>query len=130
VKEFINKPILLFRGMNDKSVEFHKLFKRPDLELTKEERKALGKKLLDAQRERTFGFYPCEEEDVLRADIKHNSCDIHETEYTYIVMEKVWPGIYPNSQVIQWFKWNPETKNYEEIEDPEWGKGTCNWTIG
>jgi len=80
--------------------------------------------------DRTFGWYSKENEDLARLNIINNACDIHETNYEYVVLEKVYTGVYPHSEIVQFYQWDAETGKYKEIPRPEWSKGVCNWSLG
>ena len=63
---------------------------------------------------RTFGYY-MSASDAKRA-VKHNSCDIFESMYDYVVIEHIEEGLYQLASGRLFFKWNHEKQQYEEIE--------------
>lgn len=72
--------------------------------------------LPDIGEARTVGYYDSKEEAISR--VLENRCDLWETIYTYAVVERLSPGLYPFvSEEERWFfKWNNDTKQYEPTE--------------
>ena len=65
---------------------------------------------------RTVGYYT-EKEQAINA-VLENRCDLWETIYTYAVVERLEPGLYPlaMSEDRLLFKWNKDKQQYEQIE--------------
>jgi hypothetical protein len=64
-------------------------------------------------------------------DVKKNYMDIHETKYTYCVIEEVPEEILPiDMRDIIWFKWNSNKEQYEKCKKPDWAKQIIGWSIG
>ena len=63
---------------------------------------------------RCFGFY----KNFLEAEeeVKNNSCDMYEHLYNYIVIEKLNEGIFQVSTERKTYKFNFETRKYENCE--------------
>lgn len=74
------------------------------------------KGLPDIGEARTVGYYDSKEEAISR--VLENRCDLWETIYTYVVVERLSSGLYPfASKEDRWFfKWNNDTKQYEPTE--------------
>lgn len=63
---------------------------------------------------RTVGYY-INKEDAINT-VLENRCDLWETIYTYAVVERLEPGLYPLAEERWFFKWNMETMQYEATE--------------
>lgn len=50
--------------------------------------------------------------------VKNNLCDIWEYCYNYACIEKLDYGLYPVAESKWYYKFNPETGKYEEMEEP------------
>ena len=59
-----------------------------------------------------------------------NRCDLFETCFHYIVIEYVPEGIYPIAEEIAWYKYSPQTNQYEEIKKPKETHNTINYCFG
>ena len=82
----------------------------------------------DFGEERLVGYY----RDINKAfmNVKNNSCDIFETCYHYALIEEVEQGLY-NPAINRWlFKFNIESGKYEQIEESDFMKHECGYTIG
>lgn len=66
---------------------------------------------------RTVGWY--ETKEVAENSVRENRCDLNETIYDYAVIEFVPKGLYANDNRGLWFKFNYETKKYEDIDCPK-----------
>lgn len=75
---------------------------------------------------RCFGYFK-DKEKAIEA-VKRNTFDMHETMYTYIVIEEVEEGIHPYAEIVQWFKYDRESNTYKPIEIDK--TGFCNYAIG
>jgi len=78
---------------------------------------------------RCFGYYKTFE----NADIavRNNCCDINETIYNYAVIEFIEEGIHSICIDQRWFyKFDYDNGIYEEIDEPEEVKHSCNFSIG
>ena len=72
-----------------------------------------------------------------REAVACNAGDMFEMEYVYCLIEKVASGIFcTGSEQVAWFAWickDPKMPykggKWVEIEQPEWAKGTVNWTL-
>lgn len=76
----------------------------------------------------TWGFFS-NKEDAVRV-VKENVTDIHELQYDYAVIEEYEEGILNDTGKRQFYKWNKETEQYVEIEEPECVRYTCCFAIG
>lgn len=86
---------------------------------------------LDTGHERLVGFY-CILDDAIEA-VLSNRCDMWETIYNYVIIEKVYEGMYGSATYgseTWWFKWNKELGKYEPMEQPEFTKVFCGFTMG
>lgn len=80
--------------------------------------------------DRIPGYYL--DKDVAFKAVKNNWCDIWETCYSYALIEEVEEGLYRPATKGQrwWFKFNLDSKQYEQIEEPECMNNYCGFTIG
>ena len=80
--------------------------------------------------ERLVGYF-FDKDDAIN-HVKENVCDIWETCYNYAIVEGVKPGFYePADKEDRWlFKFNHETGEYEQIEEPGEMAHLCGFTIG
>ena len=84
--------------------------------------------LSDFGDQRLVGYYKDKNKAIL--NVKNNSCDIFETCYHYALVEEVEEGLY-NPAINRWlFKFNLESGQYEQIEEPAFMKHECGYTIG
>lgn len=61
----------------------------------------------------------------------HNTCDIWETCYDYVVIENIKEGLYEYDYNAQWYKWNNTNEEYERIEEtPKKYKDQIGFAIG
>jgi hypothetical protein len=83
-------------------------------------------------RTRCWGWYP-KKEDAFAA-VKMNAGDMHECEYTHIVIEEVPAGVPPYSEAIQWFRYIKNKKytsgHWVKCKKPEWAGGVINYSLG
>ena len=66
---------------------------------------------------RSPGFYHTKRQ-AIRA-VRHNTCDIWETIYPYAFIEEIEPGVYGDSIVCCFFKFDVISKKYEKINIPK-----------
>lgn len=59
-----------------------------------------------------------------------NNGDIRETCYQYAVIEEMEEGLYPISKQRWFYKYNIESDEYEEINEPEWMNPYINISFG
>ena len=80
--------------------------------------------------ERIVGFY-IDKEDAFK-NVKENDCNINNTYYNYALIEEVEEGLRnPAGCSNRWFfKYNKETDEYDEIEEPTFLNGFSGFTIG
>ena len=83
---------------------------------------------LGTKNSRVVGFYHNFED--ADESVKTNSCDINEYSYDYALVEKVNPGLYPKTIVMQYYKFNYNKRIYEPIAVLEELNMICNFTIG
>lgn len=62
--------------------------------------------------------------------VKANACDINETCYWYAIVEELSPGIYIRSSNRWIFKYNKDTDEYIQIDEPEILKKYLSVTMG
>lgn len=65
-----------------------------------------------------------------RSSVESNSCDINETCYRYALIEECEEGLYNPAFKRWWFEYDREKDGYIEIEEPNFIKGFCGFTIG
>lgn len=67
---------------------------------------------------RTIGFYS--DLNIAMSDVEHNSCDMYEGCYEYVLIEGFQEGLYCFPSVLPRFlyKFNKQTKHYEQIDMP------------
>lgn len=75
---------------------------------------------------RCFGYYS-DKEKAINA-VVNNYCDMYETTYEFILIEKIGEGIHPDADIIGWFKYNGQINKYEPIEVER--TGFCNYALG
>jgi hypothetical protein len=74
----------------------------------------LDSKFIEIGSSRTVGYYKNKKDAI--DTILENCGDIWETIYTYAVVERIEPGLYPIADERWFFKWNMDTRQYEPIE--------------
>ena len=84
--------------------------------------------LPDIKADRLIGFY-CNKDTAFRA-VKENWADMYETVCDYAIIEEVEEGLYTCSVTRWFFKFNKETKRYEEIPEPILFNHLCGLTMG
>ena len=64
--------------------------------------------------------------------VKENVCDINETCYDYALIEEIREGLYQSaSSDCRWFfKYDKDKDCYYQIEEPEFLKHYCGFTVG
>lgn len=62
--------------------------------------------------------------------VSENRNDINETCYQYALIEECVEGMYHSAIKRWWFEFNHETGQYYEIDEPEFCKHYCGFTIG
>ncbi len=77
--------------------------------------------------DRTFGFYHTEVE--ARAAVEVDNGGMHELRYTYLVIEKVWPGVHGESEVIDWFQWTERGPGHGGDAPWQWCEAPY-WAVG
>ena len=77
---------------------------------------------------RLVGWYP--EFNMANSSVKENSCDINETCYNYALIEECEWGLYHPASKRWWYKYNKEKDEYIPIDEPDFIKGFCGFTIG
>lgn len=82
--------------------------------------------IVDYNRCRTFGFYH-EYTDALDA-VMTNKCNMEESLYEYLVMEKIAEGIHPEVLEEYWFKW--KNSNWISCKKPYHCSLLTNWALG
>lgn len=87
-------------------------------------------KFLNFGSERLVGWYS-DKNDAFDA-VMENACDINETCYDYALIEEIEEGLYRSAiSGSRWFfKYNRDTRGYEQIEEPDFVKSYCGFTIG
>lgn len=78
--------------------------------------------------QRTWGYY-MDKEMAVRA-LHENWTDMWEYTYDVALLEKFGPGICPECQERQWFRFDRERGGYFEIEEPEFVKCIVNFALG
>jgi hypothetical protein len=116
-----------FYGLNGKRGE--EIFTITSIATTTRKNKK-GKAYITSDRVRCWGWY------ATLVEAKHavaiNAADMHEMEYTYVVIEKCPSGIPPFSKVVAWYEFTgkyPTGKAWRQCKAPEWSKSICNWGI-
>lgn len=77
---------------------------------------------------RTWGYYT-EKETAVRA-LHENWTDMREYVYDIALLEKLGPGISPDCEERQWFKFDKERGGYFEMEEPDFIKCVVNFALG
>lgn len=82
---------------------------------------------------RCWGWWPTDKQ--AKDSVKINDCDMHETVYNYLVIEKMPP--YPTGCAVigyskQWYKWEGTYENgkWKSCDEPEWAENTVGWSMG
>jgi hypothetical protein len=73
-----------------------------------------------------FGFF--HEKELAFENVKMNACDICEACYDYAIIEEIYPGLYRPATNHWVFKYNRDTDEYIQIDEPEILKDTSNIT--
>lgn len=74
----------------------------------------------------SFGYYS--DKDEAFESVKNNWGNIQESMYPYVVIESVEEGVFPHTETIQWFAYNPEEKGFTETEVVE--TKFCGFALG
>lgn len=77
---------------------------------------------------RTVGFR--HDLEIAKETVTTNMGDIWEYSYDYAIIEEVEPALYPDCRNRWFYKFNLETKQYEEINEPEAFAGCYSIGIG
>lgn len=85
-------------------------------------------KFPDFGSERLVGLYP--ELEVAQSAVTENLLDINECCYRYALIEECEVGVYHPAYRRWWFEYDKEKDEYFEIDEPEFVKGFCGFTIG
>lgn len=93
-----------------------------------EDFKELKNKMLTPIGVRTMGFYFDKKTAV--EVVENNETDLNETIYDYAIIERVQEGLYNCTNERTFYKFNYETREYEEIEEPEGFKNIIGFSIG
>ncbi len=62
--------------------------------------------------------------------VSSNGCDINETCYQYALIEECQEGLYNPAIDRWWFEYNREKDQYIQIDEPDFIRGFCGFTIG
>lgn len=77
---------------------------------------------------RLVGWYP--EYDIANSAVQCNICDINETCYKYALIEECEWGVYQPAYKRWWYEYNKDEDAYCQIDEPDFIKGFCGFTIG
>ncbi len=77
---------------------------------------------------RLVGWYP--EFEVANSAVTGNVCDINETCYQYALIEECEVGLYHPAYKRWWYEYDREKEEYVQIDEPDFIKGFCGFTIG
>lgn len=78
---------------------------------------------------RCFGYYFTEQE--AKNAVATNHCDLNENYYTWLVIEKIKPGIHRHAEVVMWYYWQNSSDAWIETSTiPEHLTGVINFVIG
>ena len=82
---------------------------------------------------RCWGWWPTLKE--ARKSVKCNDCDMHETDFEYLVIESVSPYMLAaalDTYTKEWYRWhgNNDTGKWKAIKDPKWSKSIIGYGIG
>jgi hypothetical protein len=88
----------------------------------------LGYDSYDHGMTRVVGYYS-ELETAITA-VKENCCDIWESCYDYVIVEEVFPGLYPDAPRRWFFGYDKATGKYNPIDEPVAYLFYANLTIG
>lgn len=77
---------------------------------------------------RVVGWEP--EFDKANEDVRFNVMDIYETCYRFALIEECYLGLYYPASKRWWYAYNKEKDEYEPIDEPDFIKGFCGFTIG
>lgn len=78
--------------------------------------------------EMIVGWYS-EFEDAYSA-VSENRCDINETCYRYALIEECEEGLYNPANKRWWFEYKRDKDQYMQIDEPDFIKNFCGFTIG
>ena len=73
-----------------------------------------------------FGFF--HEKEIAFEAVRMNACDICEACYNYAIVEEVIPGLYTLSRNHWLFKYNRDTDEYIQVDEPEILRNKANLT--
>lgn len=77
------------------------------------------------ENQRTWAWYS--DKDSALLDIRENAGDMHECYYSYLVLEAIPEGPWPNPVEPEWFEWKG---SWVACACPEKYQGVCNFAIG
>ncbi len=72
----------------------------------------------------------CPEFEVANSAVTGNICDINETCYKYALIEECEVGLYHPAYKRWWYEYDREKEEYVQIDEPDFIKGFCGFTIG
>lgn len=78
--------------------------------------------------QRTWGYYT-DKETAVQA-LHENWTNMWEYTYDVALLEKLGPGIVPDCEERQWFKYDEKRGGYFEMEEPEYMKCVVNFALG
>lgn len=62
--------------------------------------------------------------------VSENRCDINEAYYQYALIEECVEGLYHSAVKRWWFDFDQEAGQYHEVDEPEFCKHYCGFTVG
>jgi hypothetical protein len=74
---------------------------------------------------KNLGWFP--DLKTMLKEIERNAEFLTECRWSHICIEKIKPGIWLCSQVVEWLEYCDHTCNWLTTHEPEWAKGTFNW---
>ena len=84
---------------------------------------------IDSRRDhRTVGWFPTlnDAQDI----VSQNIGDIWEFSYHWVVIEEVYPGLYPHTPNEYWYHWNTTELKFKPCDKPKMYHNTVNFGIG
>jgi hypothetical protein len=77
---------------------------------------------------RAFGWFATHEEALLA--VRKNQGEMSECRYSYIVIERSYPGIHALAEAIYWAEWNTKQRCWKRCKRPRWSLQIVNWALG
>jgi len=81
-------------------------------------------------RPRVVGWFETKEQAVAYIESESSLHLWEEGFYTHLLVERVSPGVYPETKDVAWYFWDKKRDGWTKIYRPQQFENTCNFSIG